>query len=211
MKILLIDNYDSFTYNLVHLFAQFRDVEVDVVRNDNIPFTLLNKNAYSGVIIGPGPGSPIDIDYFGQNMKVIRDYGLNGLPILGICLGFQGIASFFGASLKPAAYPQHGKTSIIDIVGGGSKILNGVTQGDVVMRYHSLMIDTVKAIPDEIIVTAEVVSSADTVKLNGPEIMSLEHRDYSIYGLQFHPESFATEKGKVIARNFIKILMELKK
>lgn len=210
MKILLIDNYDSFTYNLVHLFAQFQNVEVDVVRNDNIPFVLLDKNVYSGVIIGPGPGSPTDIDYFGQNMKVIQNYGAKGLPILGICLGFQGIASFFGASLKPAVYPQHGKTSAIDIT-NKSKILGGITQGDAVMRYHSLMIDTDKAIPNEIIVTAEVAKNAETVKINGPEIMALEHRDYPIYGLQFHPESFATEKGKVIAGNFITLLKELHK
>lgn len=104
MNILLIDNYDSFTYNLLHLFAQIPGVHVEVVLNDAVSLEDLKTKKYDGIIIGPGPGSPDDEKYFGINMKIIKDFGGQRLPILGICLGFQGIALAFGADLKRPSY-----------------------------------------------------------------------------------------------------------
>lgn len=200
MKILLIDNYDSFTYNLVHLFAQINDVEVDVVRNDAI--NLKNIIKYDGIIIGPGPGSPSDPNYFGDNMQVIKICARHKLPLLGVCLGFQGIALAYKAHLKKAKLPQHGKTSRLFIL-DDQILFKAVPQNVEVMRYHSLMIDTDKPLPDELIITSEVRSSNETVKANGREIMSFRHKALPIYGVQFHPESFATELGDKMAENFI--------
>lgn len=205
MNILLIDNYDSFTYNLLHLFAQIDNVNVEVFRNDEVPFDALKEGYYQAVIISPGPGNPNDEQYFGQNNRVLKDFGLKGLPILGICLGFQGIASFFGASLKQAKLPQHGKTSDINILDDTDLFAN-LPKSFEVMRYHSLMIDTDKSIGEQIIITSTVDESSDTVKANGIEIMAIKHISLPIYGVQFHPESFATEMGAQIAENFVNIV-----
>lgn len=205
MKILLIDNYDSFTYNLLHLFTQIDGVEVEIVRNDEDFLSRLAESEFDGVIISPGPGDPTDRHYFGNNMKVIEDYGLKGLPVLGVCLGFQGIAAYFGASLKKAHIPMHGKTSKLKILKNDS-LLSGLTDGVEVMRYHSLMIDTDKPLPDELVFTAEVDRSQESVKSNGIEMMALRHQALPLYGVQFHPESFASEMGDTLANNFIDII-----
>ncbi|MBW3569148.1 aminodeoxychorismate/anthranilate synthase component II [Candidatus Parcubacteria bacterium] len=202
MKLLLIDNYDSFTYNLLHLFAKNNDVDINVVRNDAVPIDDLKNQKYAGVIIGAGPGDPSDQEYFGENMKVIKDFGSQGLPILGICLGFQGIAIAYGATLKQAKLPQHGKTSRL-YIHDESDLFTGVAQSIEVMRYHSLMINADGNIPPELKITAEVDERAKTVEANGREIMALKHSSLPIYGVQFHPESFATELGDKIASNFI--------
>jgi len=209
MKILLVDNYDSFTYNLVHLFAQIDGTQIDVVRNDEDFLGKLKSGGFGGVIISPGPGDPTDQSYFGNNMQLINDYSLKGLPILGVCLGFQGIASFFGAKLKKAKAPMHGKTSRLRII-EPDKLLAGVPDGVEIMRYHSLMIDADKPLPKELVFTAETDSSEISAQKNGREIMALCHRDLPIYGVQFHPESFATEQGKKMAENFIKIIRQNK-
>ncbi len=209
MKILIIDNYDSFTYNLLHLFAQIEDIEIEVVRNDEDFLGKLAGGNFAGVIISPGPGDPRDEHYFGKNMKVIKDYGLKGLPILGVCLGFQGIAAYFGASLKKAKVPMHGKTSKIEII-SNDKLLQGFNSGTQVMRYHSLMIDTDKDLPEEIIFTAETDPSEQSVEQNGREIMALRHKDLPLYGVQFHPESFASEMSSELARNFVNIVRSAK-
>lgn len=209
MKILLIDNYDSFTYNLLHLFAKIQDVEVEVVRNDEDFLNRLANGEFDGVIISPGPGNPTDEHYFGENMKVIEKYGLKGMPILGVCLGFQGIAAYFGASLKKAKSPMHGKTSKLKILEKDS-LLNGLNDHIEVMRYHSLMIDTDKPLPEEIIFTAQTDASEQSVRLNGQEMMALRHKDLAIYGVQFHPESFASEMGDTLADNFINIIKHAK-
>lgn len=205
MKLLLIDNYDSFTYNLVHLFAAHKDTIVDVCRNDQNFMSQLKSNNYDGVIISPGPGNPNDKAYFGNNMKVIEQFGMNGMPILGVCLGFQGIASFFGAKLKQARLPQHGKTSKL-VLRDESELFAKIPDGIDVMRYHSLMIDDSYPIASELKITAEVVPESRTVKVNGREIMALEHISLPIYGVQFHPESFASEMGGQIAKNYIDIV-----
>ena len=205
MKILLIDNYDSFTYNLLHLFAQIDGVDVEVVRNDEDFLSRLGDGEFDGVIISPGPGDPRDGHYFGNNMKVIKEYGLRGMPVLGVCLGFQGIAAYFGANLKKAKSPMHGKTSKLKIL-KNDNLLEGLNDGIEVMRYHSLMIDTDKPLPDEIIFTAEVDRVEKSVKSNGLELMALRHQALPIYGVQFHPESFASEMGDTLANNFVNII-----
>jgi anthranilate synthase component 2 len=208
-NILIIDNYDSFTYNLAHLFGALEQVGVEVMRNDEDFIPKLEKGAYDGVVISPGPGSPVDEQYFGKNMQVIERFGKAGLPILGICLGFQGIAAAFGASLKEAPLPQHGKTSRLRII-QENPILAGVPDGVDVMRYHSLMVDMDKPFSDELEILAETDPASASVRENGREIMGLSHKEYPIYGLQFHPESYATEQGSRIAGNFIDIIKRIK-
>ncbi|HET7673493.1 MAG TPA: aminodeoxychorismate/anthranilate synthase component II [Candidatus Saccharimonadales bacterium] len=208
IKLLIIDNYDSFTYNLVHLFGALPDVNVKVVRNDDDFILELEKGGIDGVIISPGPGTPLDKEYFGKNDEVINRFGKQGLPILGICLGFQGIAVAFGAELKEAPLPQHGKASALKIIKNG-RILAGVPDGIKVMRYHSLMLDAAKTIPAELDILAESKPGSPSIELNGREVMAVEHKEYPIYGLQFHPESYATELGNIIAGNFVNIIKEL--
>lgn len=207
-KLLLIDNYDSFTFNLFHLFAQIKGVTLTVKRNDEDFLPELDRHLYDGVIIGPGPGSPMDEHYFGKCLTVIREFGSKGLPILGVCLGFQGIAFAFGASLKQANLPMHGKLSTLHI-SHPNTILANVADDIQVMRYHSLMVDTNQSFPSELMVTAEVHEAARSVQENGREIMAIEHQLYPIYGVQFHPESFATEAGNTMANNFIDALSKL--
>ncbi|HEX5455937.1 MAG TPA: aminodeoxychorismate/anthranilate synthase component II [Candidatus Saccharimonadales bacterium] len=204
-KLLIIDNYDSFTYNLEHLFGALPDASVEVVRNDEDFLSRLEQGMYDGVIISPGPGTPLDEGYFGKNMQVINSFGRKGLPVLGICLGFQGIAAVFGASLKEAPVPQHGKTSRLKII-KENPILAGVPDAIDVMRYHSLMIDADKPLPDELEIFAETDPDSQSVEKNGREIMGIAHRQHPIYGLQFHPESYATELGSKIAENFVNIV-----
>ena len=207
IRLLIIDNYDSFTYNLLHLFAQISDVEVEVARNDAVPINKIEKGEYSGIIISPGPGDPTDKEYFGQNSIVIEKYGTKGLPILGVCLGFQGIATTFGASLKQAKVPQHGKTSKLEVI-EAEGMFRDIPIGTEVMRYHSLMIDTQKGISEDLIIAAEVDPSSVTVQQNGREIMGIRHKKYPIHGVQFHPESFATDLGDKLAENFVKIVKD---
>lgn len=201
-RLLLIDNYDSFTFNVYHLFAGIDQVAVTVKRNDESFFSELDQGIYDAVVIGPGPGSPKDPNYFGNCLKVILEYGTQGLPILGICLGFQGIAYAFGASLKKASLPMHGKLSSLTIH-KEDPIFCEVVPTPKVMRYHSLMIHPDLPWPDELIITAEVKDDEPSVQANGREIMALEHRTHPIYGLQFHPESFATESGLQMVKNFL--------
>ncbi len=204
MRILIVDNYDSFTYNLQHLFAKCEGVEnVDVKRNDDDFLQDIEKGKYDAVVISPGPGSPDNPNYFGLCRAVIEDFGTKGLPILGVCLGFQGITSIFGASLKRSNIPIHGKTSRIHILAEDA-LFRGIPQSIDVMRYHSLMVDTNKPIPDHLIVTAVVSDDDDSSQENGQEIMAIRHKAYPIHGVQFHPESFGTEYGLEMIRNFVK-------
>lgn len=206
IRLLLIDNYDSFTFNLCHLILSQKFVELDVVRNDEAGIIdKIDRGIYDGVVIGPGPGSPVDEEYFGINKKIIMEYGTKSLPVLGVCLGFQGIFHCFGGSLKVAELPVHGKLSELDII-GDSVLLHEIPCGCKVMRYHSILCD-VETTSNDLKITAYAAESEFSEK-NGKEAMALEHKKHPIFGLQFHPESFATEFGNIFIRNFLTFIRE---
>ncbi len=198
MKILILDNYDSFTYNLYQYVGEIltnagKKFSVDVVRNDELTLAAIQKRKYNRIIISPGPGNPSHKKYFGMCADVITKLGKK-TPVLGVCLGMQGIAHYFGGTVERAKAPMHGKTSVIEHDGSG--VFTGLPQGIEVMRYHSLVVE-IKSLPKTLVVTA---SAKDT-----GEIMGLRHTKYPIEGIQFHPESFATEGGKQIIKNFLKV------
>lgn len=196
MKILIIDNYDSFTFNLYQYIGEILTEKgeafvLDVIRNDEIGIEEIEKRKYDKIIISPGPGDPADPNYFGVCASVITTLGKK-IPVLGVCLGMQGIAYYFGGKVIPATVPMHGKTSIISHDGKG--VFAGLPQNLEVMRYHSLVADK-ESLPEDLVVTA---MSKDT-----GEIMGLRHNKYPIEGIQFHPESFATDAGKALLKNFL--------
>ena len=194
MKILIIDNYDSFTFNLYQyvgeiLQSKLDSFVVDVVRNDQVTLDQIKKRKYDRIIISPGPGDPSNKAYFGICSDVLTKLGKT-IPILGVCLGMQGMAYYFGGKVVRSKRPMHGKTSIIKHDGKG--VFNNLPQNLEVMRYHSLVADR-KTLPKVLKITAEVDG----------EIMGLRHKKYPIEGIQFHPESFATEGGRKILENFL--------
>jgi anthranilate synthase component 2 len=196
MRVLIIDNYDSFTYNLYQLagdllLQQSPTNVLDVCRNDKITLSEI-KNKYDKVILSPGPGNPADKAYFG----VCADMLLNpqkDLPLLGVCLGMQGIAHYFGGKVIRAPQPMHGKTSAIKHNANG--VFKNIPQKVEVMRYHSLMVEN-ESLPDSLEITAY---TDDSTK----EVMGLRHKEYPIEGIQFHPESFATQEGSTMLKNFL--------
>ncbi|MFS0561556.1 aminodeoxychorismate/anthranilate synthase component II [Terribacillus sp. 179-K 1B1 HS] len=190
--ILLIDNYDSFTYNLFQYTAELGE-EVKVVRNDAITIKDIEAMDPEAIIISPGPGRPEDA---GICVKAIRHFA-GKIPILGICLGHQAIGTAFGADIIRAGQIMHGKTSTLRYEGEPTieKIIGDLP----IMRYHSLVIDR-HTVPDQLAVTA--YSEDDE------EIMAVEHTHYPVYGLQFHPESIGTEAGKEIVKHFIQLMKE---
>ena len=202
-SILLIDNYDSFTFNLQHLIEETQHINLTVRRNDESFLLELEQGIYSGVVIGPGPGSPENLNYFGHNQTVIQKFGTQNLPLLGVCLGFQGIYSEFGGSLKEAPLPMHGKISQLDIP-QESQIFKGIKSQINVMRYHSIIADLNQPFPDCLKATAYAKAQKET-QVNGLELMAIEHQEHPIFGVQFHPESFATDFGKEIITNFLEI------
>jgi len=210
MRVLIIDNYDSFTFNLYQytgelLQSKFKDFTLDVFRNDKISISEIEKRAYDRIIISPGPGDPSDKAYFGVCADILIKLGRK-MPVLGVCLGMQGIAHYFGGKVVRAKLPMHGKTSII--IHDGKGVFKNLPQGLEVMRYHSLVADPLSlALCLEI--TAVVSSQRFFSRLNrdqnnnSTEIMGLRHKEYPIEGIQFHPESFATEGGKEMLKNFL--------
>lgn len=197
MKVLIIDNFDSFTYNLYQAAGEYLQdkgggFRLDVIRNNGITGRQINARGYDRIIISPGPGSPADPKYFGVCGEVLLK-NARFAPTLGVCLGLQGIAHFYGGRVIKAKHQMHGKTSLVKH--SGKDLFSGVPQGISVMRYHSLIVDP-KSIPSCLKVTAQTV--------NRPyEIMGLSHKSFPITGVQFHPESFATEYGKKIIHNFL--------
>ncbi|MGL4849301.1 MAG: anthranilate synthase component II [Clostridium sp.] len=185
--ILIIDNYDSFTYNLYQYVGEM--AEVAVKRNDKVTIEEIKKMNPSGIIISPGPGRP---ENAGIIVDVIKRF-YKEIPILGICLGHQAIGYAFKGNIVYAKEIKHGKISEIQIK--GKDIFDGVRRRIKVMRYHSLIIDKVN-FPLELEIIGE---SLDT-----KEIMAIKHKEEKLYGLQFHPESIGTEKGMRIIENFIK-------
>lgn len=185
--ILLIDNYDSFSYNLVQVAGSV-EPDIKVVRNDKITIDEIRKLNPTHIILSPGPGYPKDA---GICEEVIRE--LKGeYPILGVCLGHQAICEVFGATITHAIKLMHGKQSDVE-VDTSCKIFNDLPEKQQVARYHSLVATN---LPSELIVT-----STDT---ENHEVMAVKHRDYEIYGLQFHPESILTPMGKEMLENFIR-------
>jgi len=186
--LLIIDNYDSFTYNLYQYIGEIYG-EIEVVRNDKISLLDIEKMDISGIVLSPGPGRP---ENAGICVDVVRKYG-GRIPILGICLGHQAIGYAYGGDIINAEVIKHGKTSPAHH--DGCHLFKGVNNPIEVMRYHSLVVDR-RTLPEELVVTAE---TSDGV------VMGLRHKVHPIYGLQFHPESILTEQGKEILRNFVEV------
>ena len=197
MKFLIIDNYDSFVYNIAQYLGEL-GVDCEVIRNDKITVDVIKQKKYDGIIISPGPGTPDDKKYFGVCSDVIKDMG-STTPILGVCLGHQGIISSFGGKVTNAGCVRHGKTS--PVRHKDSELFKGVKNPFKATRYHSLVGD--KTIIPEIL---EVTATAE----DDGEVMAIRHKEYLIEGVQFHPESIMTEDGKKILANFIRLVRERK-
>ena len=198
MKFLIIDNYDSFVYNIAQYLGEL-GVGCDVFRNDKITLDEIKKRNYDAIIISPGPGTPEDEKYFGVCSNVIKELG-SEIPILGVCLGHQGIINAFGGKVTNAGCVRHGKTSPVDHT--DSELFKGVKNPFRATRYHSLVGDKT-VIPDVLQVIA--------IATDDGEVMAIQHKEYLIQGVQFHPESIMTEDGKKILGNFIKQVKAKKK
>ena len=190
MKVLIIDNYDSFVYNLAQYTGQL-GAEPIVHRTNEITISNIRKLKPDKIIISPGPGTPDDPKYFGISGDVLKQISRE-IPTLGVCLGNQGIAWAFGGKVVRAKRLMHGKTSLIKHESNG--IFKDVPSPLQATRYHSLVCEK-KSLPKCLEITAE--------SLDDHEIMGLKHRKYPIYGIQFHPESILTHDGITIMRNFI--------
>ena len=212
MNVLIIDNYDSFTFNLYQYIGEIlqtmdsgKQANVIVKRNNEITLADVQAMSLDRIIISPGPGSPDDPAYFGICAEVIEVMGKT-TPLLGVCLGMQGIAHVFGGDVIRASVPMHGKVSAIRHDSAG--IYNDLPQELEIMRYHSLMVQA-DTLPNCLTVTAVVANDEHNdlelteSALAGDEIMGVQHKDYPIQGVQFHPESFATEGAKRLLTNFL--------
>ena len=187
-KIILIDNYDSFTFNLYHYLSSFK-VNVDVIRNDQITSNEILKKKYNKIVISPGPGNP---NQSGNCLKIVKSL-YKKIPILGVCLGHQIIGQVFGSKIIQAKKLMHGKTS--KILSKKIGILKDLPKSFEATRYHSLIIEK-KSLSKNLEITAE---SKDGL------IMGVQHKEYDVHGVQFHPESIKTKLGIKILKNFIRI------
>ena len=188
MKILLIDNYDSFTFNLYHYLSS-SNVKVDVIRNNKINTKEILKKKYTKIVISPGPGNP---NQSGNCINIVKSL-YKKLPILGVCLGHQIIGQVFGSKIVQAKKLMHGKTS--KIISKKTGILKNLPKTFEATRYHSLIIDK-KSLSKDLEITAETQDKL---------IMGVRHKKYHVHGVQFHPESIKTKLGIKILKNFIKI------
>ena len=191
MKILLIDNYDSFTFNLFHYLSSLK-VKVDVIRNDKITPNDVIKKGYNKIVISPGPGNP---NQSGNCLKIVKSHHKK-IPILGVCLGHQIIGQVFGSKIIQAKKLMHGKTS--KIVSKKLGILKNLPKNFEATRYHSLILDK-NSLSKDLEITAESIDGL---------IMGIKHRKYNVHGVQFHPESIKTKLGLRILNNFIKYRSE---
>lgn len=189
--VLLIDNYDSFSYNLVQLIGELTDGNIKVVRNDEITIDEIRKMNPESIILSPGPGKPEDAGICEDVVRQLKDE----YPILGVCLGHQSICEVFGAKVTYAKQLMHGKQSEMTIL-KEDPIFEGLGESFKEARYHSLSADR-NTIPDELEVIA--IDGKDG------EVMAVKHKEYPIYGLQFHPESVLTPEGKKLVNNFLKL------
>jgi anthranilate synthase component 2 len=195
MTLLIIDNYDSFTFNLYQMLQAETDHEVIVKRNDAITLDDILAMKPAGIILSPGPGHPENESDFGVCAEVIKNAAKVSCPILGVCLGHQGIGHYFGGKVVRAPHIVHGKMSNITIT-APSKLFEGMQEEFSAMRYHSLVVQD-EQLPSCLKVTAR----DEKTKL----IMAMEHDNLPIYGVQFHPESIGTPEGKSILRNFVSL------
>lgn len=190
MSVLILDNYDSFTYNL------YQEVGVlgatpEVVRNDAMTIEQIKARSYDAIIIGPGPGNPYTARDIGVSRALI-DYAMaSGIPLLGVCLGHQILGVHFGATVVRAKEPFHGKASILTIEPKSSALFKGLPESIEVMRYHSLCVEDLRP------------PLRATLSTNDGVVMALEHESLPIYGVQFHPESIGTPQGRMILKNFL--------
>ncbi len=187
-KIILIDNYDSFTFNLYHYLSSLK-VKVDVIRNDQITSNEILKRKYNKIVISPGPGNP---NQSGNCLKIVKSL-YKKIPILGVCLGHQIIGQVFGSKIVQAKKLMHGKTS--KIISKKLGILKNLPKSFEATRYHSLIIDK-KTLSKHLKITAE---SKDGL------VMGVQHKKYNVHGVQFHPESIKTKLGIKILKNFIRL------
>ena len=187
MRILLIDNYDSFTFNLFHYLSSLK-TNVDVVRNDKISSKEILKKKYNKIVISPGPGNP---DQSGNCLNIVRSLH-KSMPILGVCLGHQIIGQVFGSKIVQAKKLMHGKTS--EILSKNIGILKNLPKKFEATRYHSLIIDK-ETLSKNLEITAETKDGL---------IMGVKHKKYNVHGVQFHPESIKTKLGLKILKNFIR-------
>jgi anthranilate synthase component 2 len=194
VKILVMDNYDSFVYNIAQLLGE-RNAHPHVIRNNMITLNSIRKMDPDAVIISPGPGHPGNPKYFGICNSIITDLGPT-MPVLGICLGNQGIAYAFGGKIINAKSVTHGKTSLIKH-NNKSELYDNISNPFVATRYHSLVADSRK-LPGCLEVTS--------VSMDDQEIMGLRHKKYAIEGVQFHPESILTSEGPKILLNFLSMV-----
>ncbi|THF71423.1 aminodeoxychorismate/anthranilate synthase component II [Deinococcus sp. Arct2-2] len=192
ISVLLIDNYDSFTYNLVQYFGEL-GCELTVWRNDEFTLEQVRMLNPDAVVVSPGPCTPLEA---GLSVDVIRELGPS-VPMLGVCLGHQSIGEAFGARVGRAILPVHGKTSPVQHDGSG--LFAGLANGVTVTRYHSLV---VRDLPPELVATAWTQDPQEQI------VMALRHREYPVYGVQFHPESIATEGGMAMLGNFLDVVRQ---
>ncbi len=185
MKIILIDNYDSFTFNLYHYLSTYS--HVDVIRNDKIDSAEIVKKKYNKIVISPGPGNP---NQAGNCLKIVKKL-YKQIPILGVCLGHQIIGQVFGSKIIQAKNLVHGKTS--KIISKKKGILKNLPKTFEATRYHSLIVDK-KTLSKDLSITAETKNGI---------IMGIQHKNYNVHGVQFHPESIKTKYGLKILKNFV--------
>ena len=187
-KLILIDNYDSFTFNLYHYLSSLK-VSVDVIRNDQISSKEILKKRYKKIVISPGPGNP---DQSGNCLKIVKSLHKK-IPILGVCLGHQIIGQVFGSKIIQAKKLMHGKTS--KIISRKIGVLKNLPKTFEATRYHSLIIDK-RSLSKDLEITAETKDGL---------VMGIQHKKYQVHGVQFHPESIKTKIGIKILKNFVKI------
>ena len=187
MKIILLDNYDSFTFNLFHYLSSLK-IHVDVIRNDKINANQILKERYDGIVISPGPGNP---NQAGNCIDIVKSLHKK-IPIFGVCLGHQIIGQVFGSRIIQAKKLMHGKTS--EILSKKLGVLKNLPRKFEATRYHSLIIDK-KTLSKDLLITAETKDGL---------IMGIKHKKYNVHGVQFHPESIKTKLGIKILKNFVK-------
>lgn len=188
--LLMIDNYDSFTYNIVQYFRELGE-SIEIIKNDSVSIERLFEKPFSALIVSPGPGTPKEAGITCGAIKRASDLNI---PVLGICLGFQAICEIFGGNIREATEVMHGKTSMI--YHSKKNVFSGIPSPFKAMRYHSLVIDN-SNIPEDLEITARTENAV---------IMGAAHKNKKIYGVQFHPESILSEYGHKLLQNFLNII-----